>query len=458
MAWAEGTGGVQQAAAPSAPAPAGVSADGGFDFRLREENIDNIPGNAPGTVGPGGHQDYLRYRPRVWGQLSNEDFGLYTRVVDEWRHYWVPRNYKNYNWPDEIVLDNLYLDIKNVLSERVALRIGRQDLAYGAGRVIFEGTPGDGSRTLFFDAIKARVKLDDKSWLDVIGIYNNPETDLSVGNVNHELTQLSGKTKNGLIESGAGIVLNTRDLPELPMEAYYFWKHESSWEKSGVSQPGRDVHTVGSRFTPPFGKELEGDFEAALQLGQTEDDQSILAGMGYAGLTWKPPITKSAEPYLKGACYYLSGDNNSSDYPNGSRAARNDTYTAWDPIWARYPQLSELYVLAYNSQYGIGYWSNLVWPYLEAGCNIATLHKFSVKTGPMYAAEEDSPTGDNRRGWLSTARYDFPLIVSSKDAGTKLGRRLTVYGHLQAELFSPGDYYPYESNAYFLRWELDVRF
>ena len=60
----------------------GLEWDGGADLRVRQELHDNVPQyNANGAVS--GNQSYLRIRPRVWGQVKNEDFRLYLRLADE---------------------------------------------------------------------------------------------------------------------------------------------------------------------------------------------------------------------------------------------------------------------------------------------------------------------------------------------------------------------------------------
>jgi hypothetical protein len=56
-----------------------------------------------------------------------------------------------------LYIDNLYLDVKNI-RDRVDLRIGRQNIKEGRGRMISDGTGGDGSRTEYFDAILAKVR------------------------------------------------------------------------------------------------------------------------------------------------------------------------------------------------------------------------------------------------------------------------------------------------------------
>jgi len=115
-------------------------------------------------------------------------------------------------------------------------------------------------------------------------------------------------------------------------------------------------------------------------------------------------------------------------------------------------------VLSYNSADGLGYWSNMIYPHLETGFKITDLNKFFVRSGPVLAAEEDSATGGRDRGWLTVARYDFPLLVPPQGATSAFTRRMTVFGHLQAEMFNPADYYASHAMAYFLRWELDMKF
>jgi len=159
-------------------------------------------------------------------------------------------------------------------------------------------------------------------------------------------------------------------------------------------------------------------------------------------------VNMSAKPFITGSCYYLSGDK------DRDKAGDNDT--AWDPLWARWPQFSEMYV--YNFMYGVGYWSNLIYPSLETGLSFAPGHKIRASVGPMYAAADDDlgvTTGNNGGtlyGWLGVARYDFPIFKGI------FGKRGDLSGHVTAEVLDPGDYYESDKLAYFLRWEVVARF
>jgi len=434
------------------PNPKKLSADGGADLRVRQEVLRNMP-KAGGVVNP--TQNYIRYRPRVWGAVQNEDFKLYMRVADEMRSYTTP-HVPNSQWPDEAFLDNLYLDLYKLFNDRVDLRIGRQDFVgpngptYGAGRVIMDGTPLDGSRSIFMDAVRATIKLDDKNALDVLAIYDSPRNPFVVGSSEpygyYDRPLID--PKNSESEWGGGLYFKSKEFKEVPYELYYLYKCETKSVTArtcgtSLAEDGRDTHTLGARVVPQLTETVSAEVEAAAQAGQKDSGPSTSGYMGYAGLTYQPLLTCKAKPYLTGACYYLSGD-------DGQGAGQKDS--AWDPLWSRWPQFSELY--AYNTIYGAGYWSNLIYPHVDAGVNFAPGYKVSSSLGPMYTAVEDNLGGGdgNLRGWLGMIRYDFPL------AKNLFGKRGELFGHVTAEMMDPGDYYVSDKLAYFLRWEVTAKF
>ena len=439
---------VVEGAKPGAQA---LNWDGGADLRIRQEVLGNMP-ERNNTFMP--NQNYIRYRPRVWGAVKNEDFKLYMRVADEMRSYTTPEGSSNYRWPDELFVDNLYLDLYNLFDGWLDIRAGRQDFygatgpTYGAGRVFLDGTPGDGSRTLFMDAVRATVKFDEKNTLDVLAIYNSPENPLSMGRSypygygDRPLT--GGKDET---EWGGGLYFRSKEVADVPFELYYFYKRETKTvtAANGSLPDGRNTHTVGARVMPKISETLSAEVEGAAQRGEKDSGPNTSGYMGYAGLTYKPLVDSTAKPYVTGAIYYLSGD---KDRGNGQ------SDSAWDPLWARWPQFSELYV--YNTIYGPvpGYWSNLVYPHVAAGIAFAPGHKVSSSLGPMYTATEDNLGGGdgNLRGWLGMIRYDFPLVKNI------FGKRGELFGHVTAEVLDPGDYYVSDQVAYFLRWEVNARF
>ena len=71
---------------------AGWNFNAGADLRVRQEMMDNIPGN-PGSIysiAPtkrGSNKNQIRIRPRVWFAVENGPFRLYSRITDEFREF-----------------------------------------------------------------------------------------------------------------------------------------------------------------------------------------------------------------------------------------------------------------------------------------------------------------------------------------------------------------------------------
>ena len=430
--------------APKAPALAW-----GADLRIREEAFDDIPILAdPPGITRGGGNNYFRIRSRLWGSATGDAITLYGRLVNEFREYLEPDASSAWDWPDELVVDQLYLDLKGLADGTFDVRIGRQDMRLGAGRILLEGTPKDGSRTLYFDAARVTWHLDGMATLDAFGIYNQARSYLDIGPLDRDNTGFD-KYYNDLTESGGGLYATLKRLPRMPVECYYIFKDESAWNSfaSGdppqpVKQLGRQTHTIGTRLLPGLNAQIGFEFEGAAQFGETDDKRDISGYLGYGAAIWTLPVEiAKARPTLTAGLYYLSGDDSGTA----------DKDEGWNPLWSRYPQFSELYIYAFDAEKA-GYWSNVLYPSLSAAIKFSYFHKLSLSAGVMYAPEENGPGDGNRRGNLYTARYDFPI------ADGLLAKSDRMYGHLLAECLDPGDYYKVDHTAYFLRWELVYSF
>lgn len=74
---------------------------------------------------------------------------LFLRVADEFRYYRSAEGDKGkQRFPDVLFIDNLYLSYSD-LFDFVDVKIGRQEMTFGAKRIISDGTGGDGSHTSF---------------------------------------------------------------------------------------------------------------------------------------------------------------------------------------------------------------------------------------------------------------------------------------------------------------------
>jgi hypothetical protein len=442
--------------------------DGGFDLRSRYEWYDNPPAS-DGAVNSA-YYNYYRQRSRVWGSATAGDYGLYLRLGNEFREYndYAPSH--NYNrFPDQLFVDNLYLDFKNLLYDRVDLRLGRQDMKYGAGRIICEGTPSDGSRSEYFDALKATVRVTENTSGDFFASYTKPVDNLlTVGDAdgqNYNLTSYDGTVGPGkdddLTEWGFGTYWTIKEFKECPFDLYAVYKDESEWHKKGNKAdplPGRQYATFGVRLNPHFTENFSGECEGAYQFGQTEDNdargihgQPINAYMLYGGLTYKTKDT-FLKPYLTVGTLYLSGDDKESKYNNTSA---DDSVTGWNPVYARATFIGELPVKMYGSSY---HWSNLSWTYIEPGFEPFKDHKCKLQTGPLFAPLNDNQEESNSnlyRGWHTLIKYECVLLKEV------VNQRGALKAALQLEHMAYGDYYEQANapeNAFFARVEVSVSF
>jgi hypothetical protein len=105
----------------------------------------------------------------------------------------------------------------------LTLRIGRQNLNYGENFLVSDGTPGDGSRTIYFNAAKFSFKAKDFT-VDLIG-HLGTEYDqyLPVFNQNDPKTRLNLQNEKAVMLFGKS------NLSErFYIEPYYIFKSENN--------------------------------------------------------------------------------------------------------------------------------------------------------------------------------------------------------------------------------------
>ena len=454
-----------------------LKANAGADFRVRQEIMHNVPGlpGAPGAMLPRSKKEAInqfRFRPRVWGRLDYENFGLYTRLVNETREYVVENGQRhadrNYTFPDEVVVDNLYFEGMGLFDGFLDFRFGRQDLfdgkhsVLGLDHIMQDGAPYVGSRSCYADMARFTLHPTEDSKLDMFALYDNGRNVLRWGNHNSDnrpMNALNPRDSPGMDEWGGGAVWAS-DLFEkrLPYQIYAVHKHTESywarWTPAPTRMAEKQITTLGVRVQPQVTESFSFDFEGAKQFGSKSNGGKQAGGwMGYAAMDLHPQISKEWQPYARLSAYYLSGDRHRTD-------DENDNDTAWDPMWARSPNDSELF--QYGTVYGPGYWSNMLYTKLTLGADFGPHHGLCAYSGPMWAAVNDhigqvgATGGSSYKGWNSSIRYDFPVWLAPK--GAKGMDRFEVFGHVVAEMFNPGDYYDSTRPAYFLRWEFIFKF
>ncbi|MFA6913583.1 MAG: hypothetical protein WCQ83_00105, partial [Endomicrobiia bacterium] len=126
-----------------------------FNFRLRHviqdlQDYDVFNAN------------YIRIRTSLGLNTQfNETFSSYLKLLNENRVYFYNVKSKSDDYDiNEFIFENLYFDAQNLFNNLLSIRIGRQNLNYGENFLVSDGTPGDGSRTVYFNAAKFSFKTD----------------------------------------------------------------------------------------------------------------------------------------------------------------------------------------------------------------------------------------------------------------------------------------------------------
>lgn len=408
----------------------------GAELRLRYDGTENLPTSSRGESVA---SDYARVRTRPWLKASAGEFGFFARLANEFRAYRAPESLsRKQRWPDVLFIDNVYVTWDG-LFDCIDIKLGRQDMSFGSKRIIADGTGGDGSRSAFFDGLRATWHAGEKRTLDFFAVYLASDDwmpTLGREHANGMKPRDYDLNGYGQDEFGAGLYWQDRSNDSLGYDLYYVGKGERRGAGARYRSEGKcsDSHTVGFRLLPRFSKTLFGELELAAQTGS----EIKYAGQGYAGLTWKP--VAAAKPFLTGACWILSGD---------SKGERGDT--AWHAVFNRETGLGETIAPMY-SRYN---YTNLVYPHLAAGCDVGDFSKLRCQAGPLFTAVREDDSDGTYRGFYAQIKYELnPGKLFEVDLlnGGKLA--------FQGEYFGKGDYFRDGSDhsALFGRIELSWKF
>ena len=417
-------------------APAGFEV--GFEERIRSEDWDNIIDH--NDQNPDYRTQY-RFRTRAWVQYHNgSDLEIVAGVLNENRKITRPDT-AVFNGR-EVLFETLYLDYK--FTPAVSVRVGRQNLVRGEGFILFDGNTGDGSRSIYFNAVDLSYAWG-KSKIEFLAI-SNPLKDTFLPVINRIENPSERNRLTEWDEQALGLYLASQDWLEAQTEAYYFYKTERNFDltNKAIYQPDRSFSTLGGRFVKeaPAGWTATG--EAAYQWGR--EQASIQAPSGSAGkrigawggyvrikkgfdAAWKPSASLS---YIG-----LSGQD----------PRRADRITAWNPVFGRWPKWSELYIYSQAPEKGLSYWMNTSMWELEFRCaptpalglratyyHLSALEPLATTPGPIFS------TGKTR-GAIWEIRADYALNPQFKAHA--------VYEHLK-----PGSAYSGADGGHYLRFEV----
>jgi hypothetical protein len=398
----------------------------GFQHRIRFVDFDNI---IDYTDAIDDNNQFFRFRTRLWGRLTLNNLEFKLQLGNEFRHYNHPDKDDTF---DEIYFDQCYVKLNDIFGSRWSITAGRQNIMKGEGFVLFDGTPLDGSRSAYFNALVIKRAFKTSS-VELIGI-TNPSKD-------QYLPRIGDKSKP-LIEhdeEAVGTYYTHRLSSGLTLEACYLYKKEISPHDVSSPQftPERSLHIAGGRASAPLGKSGQFTCELDGEYGEEDPDRTISAWAGYA--SWKHRFNSSMSPHVRLSACCLSGDDPDTKRDEG-----------WTPPFSRWPKWSELYIYSLIREQGVACWSNMYFGNIEFVMSPVKPLKvrFSYyKLFAFHAPETRSDvfgTGTNR-GDLFQIRTDISLAKG-------------LTGHALYEFHLPGDYYSDDQSGHFLRFELIYQF
>lgn len=421
----------------------------GADARFRQEYLHNP--FLLDTDPPGHTWNDLRNRFRVWANVApTKEFDFYTRLTWEPRYWWAPNSKQNDNgnsdgqqwtWNDGD-FDNLYFRIKPQ-DVPMTFTVGRQDIILGDGWLVLDGTPLDGSETIYMD-LAARLTIDFKEIKttgDFIVLQNWSDPD-------EWLPSIQSESRHRTEQDELGVILwfTNKSLDRTEINPYFMYKHDDAVLANGDDG---DIYTVGARIKHEFDKNWSAQGEGAYQWGNRRNAAMFPEGGDVSAGGFIGQIAYSFNDELKNRLKvvyeFLSGDD-----PDSRQVEQ------FDRLWARWPMWSELYIYTYAVETRIAEVTNLHRVAFGWDCVPMRDMTFALDYHLLFAAENTRAgtpgfsSGGDFRGQLLTAvlKYKFNEHVAA---------------HLWCEAFFPGDYYddisgtPLESRddpELFLRWEL----
>jgi hypothetical protein len=300
---------------------------------------------------------------------------------------------------------------------------------FGDGWLVLDGTPLDGARTTFFDAIRGTYEIKDiQTTVDAVYIDQQADSDWLVEPYNDQERRLMEQDERGAI-----LWLTNKSLDKTEINAYYIYKNDMK-TRDHTGTPA-DIHTYGARVNKEFDKNWRARAEIAQQLGHK--DYTDICAMGFNSRL----------------SYFVNDELNNNfrlnyEYLSGDRPG-TETNEQFDPLWGRWPQFSELLAYTVALENRPGETTNLHRVGMGWSCNpakpleLATDYHLLFRDQNSYHGRPYFEDSDCFRGQLLTAvlKYKFTEHIST---------------HLWGEFFFPGDFYSdaYNETAAFLRYEL----
>ncbi len=362
-----------------------------------------------------GGNTFTRHRTKAMVRVfphEKVEFGL--ELTNEFRYYFKPDSIDFEI--NEIFFDQLYL--KGMVGP-VTATVGRQNLIFGEGFVMLDGSPLDGSRSAYFNAARLDVKPCPQGTISIFYSFQPYQEDYL------PLINDQDKALIEMDEQAYGIYLD-RDLEKGNIQAYYLRKNRKN---PTASTYGYEINTFGARLHTPLSSRLSFTGELATQSGEWNYRYDHSAFGFYTDIDYNTGWKQQFPKTLTAGLVYLTGDDPGTDRNEG-----------WEPVFGRWPKWSESYIYTLlNEGNGIAYWSDYFSIYGRAE------FRFTEKIG--FRAEYQSLHADQRPD------REYFEGRAGRNRGDLLMGKLTykhnqyLSGHVVWEHFMPGNFYIQDADA-----------
>lgn len=376
-------------AAPSLRAQGSLTLDGSHRMRY-------IGWDAGLWGGEGSPVQCLLNRTRL-GATWRPSAALELRVAlmnefTNWIEYPTKRDFMF----DEIVFEHLYARWRDTLGIPVEATVGRQDMRLGDGFLIMDGSPLDGSRSLYVNA--GRLDLEPWPRQRVTLLYlRQPRSDTMLPIINDRARALAEYTRRiwGVYFAGGPYDTNV-DTYILASRGPY-----KPWQPRGGEHPLEpgDVSalTTGVRIDERFSAHWRLRAEAAYQRSERQSDargaiEIVTDQSGFhADLGWSSATADGKDPgNLAGLAVRAGFFSYSFD---------------WEPLLGRWPMWNESVAFSRGILEAPAYWSNIRAPFLE--CSVQPLEDLRLVAGlqrlqRIRRSADDDASGSLQIGHLLT--------------------------------------------------------
>jgi hypothetical protein len=416
-----------------------------------------LDGNGPAV-------DYFRVDEGLWGRfdLVPDMAALTLRLGNRWQYYTSryetpafrdqgnnpERDDTAWTFPDEIYVDNLYLDLDKVFDSNLSFRIGRQNVILGNGMVLLEGTTYDQDRSMYFDGIVATYE-NESDTLKLLALYNTYKD----SKTSFEIVDQERSTYRRLRRGDQWVLgpyWTHRFMPAINTDLYYLYVDVNDDYPAAAEPIERNhdwldenarLNIVGARaFGDPH--ELIGySLEAAHEFGSRSTQNVDFSGnMADLRLIFRSPKGTVLSPQLTLQYLYLSGDDTGSA----------GEFEGWHPAFAEYAMWrEELLANLFNAN-----WTNM--NQYRTTLDIVLLEGLTLRGSWAYLQADDGrvPVGAAGAGGAG-AGDDIGHVISGF---LDYALNANVSFAIEAAEFFPGNYFADGHNCEWLRVQTMVRF